>query len=56
MKTEKEYFDLKIVMLQERIARLEAQSFIGQQQHTEAKKELEATVTQLELLAKNKGE
>jgi hypothetical protein len=48
MITEKEYLDLKVIMLQERIMRLEAQSFIGQQQYDAAKIELEELTKKME--------
>ena len=50
MISEKEFLELKATMLQERIARLEAQSFIGQQQYDAAKVELAEVSKRLEEL------
>lgn len=48
MISEKEFLELKATMLQERMARLEAESFIGQKQYDADKDELVVVTSRLE--------
>ena len=50
MISEKEFLEMKATMLTERMTRLEAQSFIGQQQYNADKVELEQVSKRLEEL------